>query len=172
MELPKRSPQLDFFVDPSLGLTFTSFPTFLRAVSARVHTRSPPMGFITPTHTWEETDTEVLVRVEIKGVPRTSFDVFGEASSPPSIINKDSPPSEGFPFSAALHTTPRMREKSTCARHWMRGRAIRGAQGVRSIRRAAACVGRPGDDDDTHALRIFRRECPSILFWKRDDYLD
>ena len=40
------------------------------------------MGFITPTHTWEETDTEVVVRVEIKGVPRTSFDVFGEASSP------------------------------------------------------------------------------------------
>ena len=34
------------------------------------------MGFITPSHVWEESDSEVTVLVEEKGVPRSSFDVF------------------------------------------------------------------------------------------------
>ena len=37
------------------------------------------MGFITPTHAWEETDAEVIVRVDIKGVPRSSLDVFASS---------------------------------------------------------------------------------------------
>ena len=38
------------------------------------------MGFITPSHVWEETDSEVTVLVEVKGVPRSSFDVFASSA--------------------------------------------------------------------------------------------
>ena len=52
------------------------------------------MGFITPTHAWEETDAEVIVRVDIKGVPRSSLDVFASScylkvNAPPYLFSCD-----------------------------------------------------------------------------------
>ena len=52
------------------------------------------MGFITPTHAWEETDAEVTVRVDIKGVPRSSLDVFASScylkvNAPPYLFSCD-----------------------------------------------------------------------------------
>ena len=52
------------------------------------------MGFITPTHAWEETDSEVTVRVDIKGVPRSSLDVFASScylkvNAPPYLFSCD-----------------------------------------------------------------------------------
>ena len=51
------------------------------------------MGFITPTHAWEETDAEVTVRVDI-GVPRSSLDVFASScylkvNAPPYLFSCD-----------------------------------------------------------------------------------
>ena len=52
------------------------------------------MGFITPSHVWEETDSEVTVLVEVKGVPRSSFDVFASSAflkvnAPPYLFSCD-----------------------------------------------------------------------------------
>jgi hypothetical protein len=52
------------------------------------------MGFITPTHAWEETDSLVTVRVDIKGVPRSSLDVFASScylkvNAPPYLFSCD-----------------------------------------------------------------------------------
>jgi dyslexia susceptibility 1 candidate gene 1 protein len=52
------------------------------------------MGFITPAHAWEETDAEVTVRVDIKGVPRSSLDVFASScylkvNAPPYLFSCD-----------------------------------------------------------------------------------
>jgi hypothetical protein len=52
------------------------------------------MGFMTPTHVWEETDAEVTVRVNIKGVPRASLDVFASScylkvNAPPYLFSCD-----------------------------------------------------------------------------------
>ena len=34
------------------------------------------MGYLTPAHSWHETNDEVCVRVYIQGIPRQTFDVF------------------------------------------------------------------------------------------------
>ena len=52
------------------------------------------MGFITPSHIWEETDSEVTVLVKVKGVPRSSFDVFASSAflkvnAPPYLFSCD-----------------------------------------------------------------------------------
>ena len=60
------------------------------------------MGFITPTHTWEETDTELTVRVQVKGVPRSSFDVFGGA--PNKSIGEQKPLPSTPPGHESQHT--------------------------------------------------------------------
>ena len=52
------------------------------------------MGFITPSHSWEETDDALTVRVSVRGVPRSSFDVFAascylKVNAPPYLFSCD-----------------------------------------------------------------------------------
>jgi len=52
------------------------------------------MGFITPPHSWYETDDDILVIVKVQGVPRCTFDIFASScyikvNAPPFLFSCD-----------------------------------------------------------------------------------